>query len=30
MTLEAHVEYLEAMGLIKVRRGLFGLRLAPA
>ena len=30
MTLEAHVEYLDAMGLIGVRRGLFGLRLGPA
>lgn len=30
MTLEAHIEYLEAMGLIKVHRGLFGLQLAPA
>jgi glyoxylase-like metal-dependent hydrolase (beta-lactamase superfamily II) len=29
MTLAAHIEYLEGMGLIKVRRGLFGLLLAP-
>ena len=29
MTLAAHIEYLEGMGLIRVRRGLFGLRLRP-
>ena len=30
MTLRAHVEYLDAQGLIRMRRGLFGVRLAPA
>jgi glyoxylase-like metal-dependent hydrolase (beta-lactamase superfamily II) len=29
MTLEAHVEYLEARGALRVRRGPFGSRLAP-
>lgn len=30
MTMAAHVEYLEARGLLSVSRGLFGTRLAPA
>jgi glyoxylase-like metal-dependent hydrolase (beta-lactamase superfamily II) len=30
MTLRAHVEYLETQGRLRVRRGLFGTRLAPA
>jgi hypothetical protein len=30
MTLKAHVEYLEAEGAIRVRRGLLGMRLSPA
>ena len=30
MTLEAHIEYLEAMKLIAVRRGLFGVRISRA
>lgn len=29
MTLSAHVEYLEALGQLRVRRTLFGMRLAP-
>lgn len=29
LTLRAHVEYLEAQGLIRVRHGLFGTRLSP-
>lgn len=30
MTITAHMEYLEARGLLRVRRGLFGMRLSPA
>jgi glyoxylase-like metal-dependent hydrolase (beta-lactamase superfamily II) len=30
MTMEAHVEYLEALGLLRVQRGIFGMRLAAA
>ncbi|KKC41513.1 hypothetical protein WH87_00580 [Devosia epidermidihirudinis] len=30
MTITAHVEYLEALGLLKVSRSLFGTRIAPA
>jgi glyoxylase-like metal-dependent hydrolase (beta-lactamase superfamily II) len=29
MTIAAHVEYLEGMGALKVRRGIFGMRLSP-
>jgi hypothetical protein len=28
LTLRAHVEYLDAQGIIRMRRGLFGVRLA--
>lgn len=30
LTLQAHIEYLEGLGSIKVHRGLFGTRLSPA
>jgi glyoxylase-like metal-dependent hydrolase (beta-lactamase superfamily II) len=30
MTITAHVEYLESQGALRVRRGIFGLRLLPA
>lgn len=30
MTMAAHVEYLEAQGVLRVRRGVFGMRLTPA
>lgn len=30
LTLQAHVEYLESTGVIRVRRGLLGMRLSPA
>lgn len=29
LTLRAHIEYLDTQGLIRMRRGLFGMRLAP-
>ena len=29
LTLQAHVEYLDARGIIRMRRGLLGMRLAP-